>query len=109
MLISMRRAAIVLLPLAATLLASADDKPLTVDQIVAKNTEARGGLDKIKAIQSMRMTGNIDISGQMQAPIDSEHPASEHVADGIRRKRAVAGPGNRRLGGMDDQSVHGRG
>ncbi len=69
MLISIRRVAFVLLPLAATLLASADDKPLSVDQIVAKNAEARGGLDKIKAIQSVRMTGNIDISGQMQAPL----------------------------------------
>jgi outer membrane lipoprotein-sorting protein len=31
----------------------------TVDEIVAKNIEARGGLEKIKSIQSMRMTGTM--------------------------------------------------
>jgi outer membrane lipoprotein-sorting protein len=32
---------------------------LTVDELIAKNIEARGGLDKIHAVQSIRFTGKI--------------------------------------------------
>jgi outer membrane lipoprotein-sorting protein len=32
---------------------------LTVDELIAKNIEARGGLDKIHAVQSVRFTGKI--------------------------------------------------
>jgi outer membrane lipoprotein-sorting protein len=32
---------------------------VTVDELIAKNIEARGGLEKLKAIHSMRMTGKI--------------------------------------------------
>jgi outer membrane lipoprotein-sorting protein len=35
----------------------------TVDDIIKKNTEARGGLQKIKAIKSLKMTGKITIAG----------------------------------------------
>jgi hypothetical protein len=35
----------------------------TADELVAKNLQARGGLDKIKAIQSLRMSGSFDASG----------------------------------------------
>jgi hypothetical protein len=35
----------------------------TADELVAKNSQARGGLEKIKAIQSLRMTGSFDASG----------------------------------------------
>jgi len=35
----------------------------TADELVAKNLQARGGLDKIKAIQSVRMSGSLDASG----------------------------------------------
>lgn len=31
----------------------------TADELVQKNTEAKGGIDKIKAIKSMRMTGKL--------------------------------------------------
>jgi len=35
----------------------------TADELVAKNIQARGGLEKIKAIQSLRMTGNFEQAG----------------------------------------------
>ena len=35
----------------------------TADELVAKNLQAKGGVDKIKAIRSVRMTGNFDAGG----------------------------------------------
>jgi hypothetical protein len=35
----------------------------TAEEFVAKNLQARGGLDEIKAIQSLRMSGSFDASG----------------------------------------------
>lgn len=48
-----------LLLLAITPMAQA----LTVDEIVAKNIDARGGLAAIQAIQSIKMTGRMNFSG----------------------------------------------
>ncbi len=36
---------------------------LTVDQVIAKNIQARGGMDKLKAVNSMRVTGKITTQG----------------------------------------------
>jgi hypothetical protein len=35
----------------------------TADELVAKNLQAKGGVDKIKEIKSVRMTGNFDAGG----------------------------------------------
>jgi|SRR5215471_49774 len=35
----------------------------TADELVTKNIQAHGGIDKMKAISSLRMTGNFDASG----------------------------------------------
>ena len=35
----------------------------TADELINKNIQAHGGIDKIKSIQSLRMTGNFDASG----------------------------------------------
>ncbi len=35
----------------------------TADELVAKNLQAKGGLEKIKAIKSLRMSGKIDAGG----------------------------------------------
>ena len=44
----------------------------TVDEIVAKNIRARGGMDKIKAIQTTRMTGRVAFGPGMEAPFVRE-------------------------------------
>jgi len=43
-------------------------KPLTLDEVLAKHFAARGGLEKIKAIQSLKMTGTTTVQG-MQLPM----------------------------------------
>ncbi len=59
-----------LFTLAAALLVSlsAFAADLTVDEIVAKNIEARGGADKWKAVQSYRATGKMSLGGGLEAP-----------------------------------------
>ena len=42
---------------------------LTVDDILAKNAEAKGGLDKLKALQSVKFTGKMSLGQGMEAPI----------------------------------------
>jgi outer membrane lipoprotein-sorting protein len=41
----------------------------TVDEIVAKNIEAHGGAAKLKAVQSMKATGKMELGPGMQAPM----------------------------------------
>jgi hypothetical protein len=53
--------------LSATNLCAENSPPLTVDQLVAKNIEAKGGLPAINAIKSLRVTGKLIFnSGQIQ-------------------------------------------
>lgn len=40
----------------------------TADELIQKNIQAHGGLDKIKSVQSMRMTGKI-VGGGMEMPM----------------------------------------
>ena len=45
-------------------------QPLTVDQLVAKNVEAKGGADALRAIQSVRFTGKLLVNeGQIELGI----------------------------------------
>src|SRR5262245_36639894 len=47
----------------------ATQKPLpTVDEIVAKYVQAVGGRDKLKAVQSMKMTGKMILGQGLEAP-----------------------------------------
>ncbi|HEX4785910.1 MAG TPA: hypothetical protein VH350_16330 [Candidatus Sulfotelmatobacter sp.] len=39
----------------------------TAEELVSKNIQAKGGIDKIKAIKSVRMTGKLNIGGGMVA------------------------------------------
>ena len=50
----------------------------TVDEVIAKHLEARGGEAKIKAVQSMKMTGKMTAGPGIEAPITLEmkRPAS---------------------------------
>jgi outer membrane lipoprotein-sorting protein len=71
-----------LLPLLALgLLIAPVSRAQTVDEIVAKYCEAMGGLEKLKALNSMRVTGTMMVGQGMEAPFTME------------RKR----PGKRRL------------
>jgi outer membrane lipoprotein-sorting protein len=50
--------------LSLTILFTAVVQAQTVDEIVAKNLESRGGIEKWKSIQSMKVTGTIDSGGR---------------------------------------------
>ena len=59
--------------LAASALAFASLAPAqTLDDILAKNFGAKGGLAKIRAVQSMRITGKMTIGPGMEAPATIE-------------------------------------
>jgi outer membrane lipoprotein-sorting protein len=53
-------------------LAGAAVQAQTADEIINKNLEARGGKDKIKAVQTARMTGKLVMGQGMEAPITME-------------------------------------
>lgn len=60
----MRHAVIVLLAISCF---SAVVRTQTADDLVSKNIQAKGGMDKIKAIKSMRMMGKFDLGGGFTA------------------------------------------
>ena len=64
----MRQSALALLILVTCLVAPATTAA-DLDEILAMNYEARGGLEAIKSIQSLRMTGKTLAMGQVEAPI----------------------------------------
>src|SRR5262249_40231302 len=43
--------------------ARAEPPPLTAEQIIARHVEARGGLEKLRALQSLRRTGHMVYPG----------------------------------------------
>ena len=71
--------AMLCLPAASVL--AAEEKAPTVDEVIAKNIEARGGLDKLKAVQTMKMTGKMMMGPGMEAPMTLEfkRPANMRV------------------------------
>jgi len=52
--------------------AAAKDEKVTAEELIAKNLAARGGLDKIKAIQSAKLTGKMTMGQGMDAPFTWE-------------------------------------
>lgn len=46
--------------------------PQTADELVNKNIQAKGGLDKMKAIKSLRMTGKLTGAGGFTATVGQE-------------------------------------
>jgi hypothetical protein len=45
-----------------------EQKPFTIDELVAKNIEAKGGADALHALQSLRLTGKLLVNqGQIEA------------------------------------------
>jgi hypothetical protein len=66
----MLRKALVGLVAGATLAAPALAQ--TVDDVIAKANDARGGLEKMKAVQSVRMKGKMTMGPGLEAPITIE-------------------------------------
>ena len=44
----------------------------TVDEIIAKNTAAKGGAEKLKAVKTVRMTGKMTLAPGVEAPVVME-------------------------------------
>lgn len=65
----MRTRSILTLALALLCAVSMQAADLTVDEILAKNAEAKGGIDKLRALTSLRMAGKMTLGGGMEAPI----------------------------------------
>jgi len=66
--------------IAASALALASLAPAqTVDEILAKNFEAKGGLAKIRAVQSLRITGKITLGPGMEAPMVIEQKRGDKL------------------------------
>lgn len=57
---------------AAAQTASGAPAGLSVDEIIARNIEAHGGLAKMKSVQSMRLTGRMTLGQGIEAPIVME-------------------------------------
>ena len=74
-------------PAIALLCLSAYGLAQTVDELVAKNIEAKGGLDRIKAVKTRRMTGRAEQSDQPPLTVVVENARP----DDIRRDITVAG------------------
>ena len=51
----------------------------TVDEIIAKHYAARGGVDKIKAVKSLRITGRMEAGPGMEVPATIENKRPEQV------------------------------
>lgn len=45
----------------------------TADELVAKNIEAKGGMEKIKALNTVRMTGKIELGGGFNGSVSQEN------------------------------------
>ncbi|HYL61366.1 MAG TPA: hypothetical protein VE077_02015 [Candidatus Methylomirabilis sp.] len=63
----------------------------TTDEIVAKALHARGGLEKVKAVQSERLTGTIYFSPELYGPFVAEfkRPGKMHNEVTIQNKTVV--------------------
>lgn len=61
-----------LLGLAVLALPGSQASAQTVDELIAKNVEARGGLEKMKSVTTLRMTGKMTMGPGMEAPIRLE-------------------------------------
>lgn len=64
---------------------------LTVEQIVAKNIEAKGGLEKIKAQQALRAWGRMTVGPGLEAPIvmEQKRPGSFRLELTLQGQTAV--------------------
>jgi len=57
----------------------------TADELVTKNIEARGGLEKIKAVKTLRITGQAERSGRPPVAVVIEHARPDEIRQDITR------------------------
>jgi hypothetical protein len=67
----------------------------TVDEIIAKNVQAHGGMEKMKAVQSIRITGKLNV-GSFRAGFKQENKRpdkvrEEQIIQGLAAVRAYDG------------------
>jgi hypothetical protein len=53
----------------------------TADELIAKNIQARGGLEKMKAIKTMRMTGRFEGGGGFTASVGQENERPDLIRE----------------------------
>ena len=80
-----------LLGLVATATLAGPASPQTVDELVAQLAAARGGLDKLHAVRSLRMLGHMTLGRGLEAPVTVERkrPQPRTRSDGRREPRAT--------------------
>jgi hypothetical protein len=80
-------AAMVLLPIAA--------QAQTVDEVIAKNVQAHGGMEKMKSVQSVRITGKLNAggfrAGFMQESKRPDKVREEQIIQGLAAVQAYDG------------------
>ena len=76
--------------LLALALASSSASALSVDELVARNAEARGGLDRIQAIKSIRFEGSLRFSGPFGS-LDLTLLQVKRAPDSVRTEVSVQG------------------
>jgi outer membrane lipoprotein-sorting protein len=79
----------------AAVLAAAAGLAQTVEEIVAKNVAARGGMEKIRGVQSLRMTGTMELGDErMPTALELKRPGKsrwEFTLDGQTAVQAFDG------------------
>ncbi|MGH8157404.1 MAG: hypothetical protein ACREPQ_04750 [Rhodanobacter sp.] len=76
-----------LLSVTALLFVTASAHALTTDELVAKNIDARGGLDKIHAIKTLKLEGKLRIGGQFELTLAEYKKAP----DSVRNEATIQG------------------
>jgi hypothetical protein len=62
----------------------------TVDEVIARSFEARGGLDRLKAVQAIRVTGRMSMgANQASMVVEKKRPGRIRVEITVRGERAV--------------------
>jgi hypothetical protein len=95
---------------AVAALAAAPLPAQSVDEIIAKNVAARGGMQKIKAVESVRMTGRMSLMQGLEVPVVLEMKRPNRmrmdiVVQGMTGSQAFDGKGGWQLmpfGGRKD-------
>ena len=65
---------------------AATDNKITADQLVAKNLQARGGADKLRAITSMHTVGKMRLGGGLEAKTETFAMAPDIQSKGMFRQ-----------------------